>query len=1110
MNVGDVIVSVAADLRDFIAGMNTAVAMARASASQAETEFRNAFGMIDSEGGRVTQALASKFSEIGRIVSGIMISQAFYRITNDIQQATSSVFSYAQALEVAQMKWTALLGSAQQGTQFVQAMQQFAATTPFDLTGVSDAATKISMMGVSENQILPVLRTVGNAVAMNGGGTDELTHIVTALRQLYESPTADKQDINQLIQGGGINAPKYLKDAFGFTGAQVQKIGDQGISGAQAVNAILQGIAKDPAYTDAMAKMNKTVTGMIENIKDSANYLGSLVITKPFDALKTVLQDINGLIDKLITGYQNGGIAGVLDSLIPKGWQGPINEFYQALKGMFGAIGQLWQALQPILKVFSSDVGTAIYTLIVAFTAFVRSLADVLQALAPIAPVIGHVLFALLTLTVLTVVAEWFVKLTTAIKTFVQWLAITEVVESLGAAIAALVAAPELLAILAIAGVMAYFGLQTQQASAWLHQLKDEFLGFLGISTGANIFNVDNTNAGTDAAKQAQDAYNKLDGTLQDFSSNQDNAANATDKNKKATQSATRANQLYIESFDEVFRVPDQTGTPGTGTPGSGGGGGGTPGGGTPGGNNGGGSGGNNGFPNLPFTPFGGIGLPGAIGLPKINLDFLMKPFQELGKVIQDVLDWLKQFEGLLASLPAFFPLIALNSILDLLKRFGTAIDVLVRTVGNFSINTQGAFGAIGRSIGDFGINVQNAFNRLVDRVGQLNILIPQLVRHVGDFNIAGKTLGSILQGVGDWAGNTAAEFQRLVDSVGKLGINFGSTLVSISQGTAGMVAAIAAIIAIIVKLIQSIGDLPGKAQGALANMPAILFVPFSYIGVQVQTVMNTVQSYIFSLASNIPGLVSSIPGELWSAFSYLEGQVQGVVNNVTSIFSRLGNNLSFVTSNIPTILYTAISFMPGQAQGVVNGVIGAFNWLPGALQGVMNSVSNVLAAPFNNIANLAWSAGDAVYNAFATLPQDIYNAISSIPRMVSNVLGQIHIPSFATSITMAGMTVAAGYTLLRNMLPGFANGGIVGADTIARIGEGGKKEAIIPLENSGAMNPFADAVANRLNSLSGGNQGSQQILYVGNLIADDRGLKELERRMRVIRLSENQRGVFK
>jgi len=63
-------------------------------------------------------------------------------------------------------------------------------------------------------------------------------------------------------------------------------------------------------------------------------------------------------------------------------------------------------------------------------------------------------------------------------------------------------------------------------------------------------------------------------------------------------------------------------------------------------------------------------------------------------------------------------------------------------------------------------------------------------------------------------------------------------------------------------------------------------------------------------------------------------------------------------------------------------------------------------------------------------------------------------------------------------------------------------------------MKPFVDAVSNGLSSalipiianISGGQQSQLQPLYVGTLIADERGLKELSRKMDVIQLEEKAR----
>lgn len=98
----------------------------------------------------------------------------------------------------------------------------------------------------------------------------------------------------------------------------------------------------------------------------------------------------------------------------------------------------------------------------------------------------------------------------------------------------------------------------------------------------------------------------------------------------------------------------------------------------------------------------------------------------------------------------------------------------------------------------------------------------------------------------------------------------------------------------------------------------------------------------------------------------------------------------------------------------------------------------------------------------------------------------------------------------------GHATGGVFNREHWAKFAEGNKAEAIIPLENRSAMQPFVDAVSNGLTaSLApivasiNTNNGSNNLqpLYVGTLVADERGLKELERKMQIIRVKEDRRG---
>lgn len=101
----------------------------------------------------------------------------------------------------------------------------------------------------------------------------------------------------------------------------------------------------------------------------------------------------------------------------------------------------------------------------------------------------------------------------------------------------------------------------------------------------------------------------------------------------------------------------------------------------------------------------------------------------------------------------------------------------------------------------------------------------------------------------------------------------------------------------------------------------------------------------------------------------------------------------------------------------------------------------------------------------------------------------------------------------------GHAKGGTFKKEHIARFNEGNKMETILPVENPSAMAKVRQAIfggepldmfRDLIEAASGGSSGSQlQPLYVGTLIADDRSLKELERRMYDIRQVDNfRRGV--
>jgi len=96
-----------------------------------------------------------------------------------------------------------------------------------------------------------------------------------------------------------------------------------------------------------------------------------------------------------------------------------------------------------------------------------------------------------------------------------------------------------------------------------------------------------------------------------------------------------------------------------------------------------------------------------------------------------------------------------------------------------------------------------------------------------------------------------------------------------------------------------------------------------------------------------------------------------------------------------------------------------------------------------------------------------------------------------------------------------FAEGGLVksnpGTGIVAQIGEGKQDELVMPMETGASM--LADNIMRKVNQLGGAmlpkRQGGKEVhnhFHIGTLIADEFGLKNLERKLRGFRVSENQR----
>lgn len=253
-------------------------------------------------------------------------------------------------------------------------------------------------------------------------------------------------------------------------------------------------------------------------------------------------------------------------------------------------------------------------------------------------------------------------------------------------------------------------------------------------------------------------------------------------------------------------------------------------------------------------------------------------------------------------------------------------------------------------------------------------------------------------------------------------------------------------------------------------------------------------------------------------------------INNVrdfaTHSASTIASFVSQTISNIGNFVSTTISRISTWASQTTAKVISwasqtsskISSWTSQTISNISSWSSRALSIASTWASNFASRVAQGCTNAMSKISTFISNATSRLQSWASSMASTISgVLSRAASAASSALSSAGSW--VSSKLSGHATGGVFDREHIARVSEGNKAEAIIPLEDRGAMQPFVDAVSNGLAQYLGPVLANMQAqpayatadnnmppLYVGTLIADDRSLRELERKMQVIRLKETRR----
>ncbi|MDO4920925.1 MAG: tape measure protein [Phascolarctobacterium sp.] len=225
-------------------------------------------------------------------------------IASSIAEAGVSCIKAAGQMEQYEIAFQTMLKSASRGTQMLKNLQEFAAKTPFDVPGVVETAQQLMAFGFKAEEIIPTLRTLGDAAAGLGKGSAGVQQMGYALGQISTSGTLKTQDVNQLATAG-INVWEALSQAYGKSITEIKDLTEKGmIDSAEAVQIITASM--DANFGGMMSKMETSINGLFSNIEETAGTFAANMGSYMVEAfnIKDKLQGISEALGNITESFR--------------------------------------------------------------------------------------------------------------------------------------------------------------------------------------------------------------------------------------------------------------------------------------------------------------------------------------------------------------------------------------------------------------------------------------------------------------------------------------------------------------------------------------------------------------------------------------------------------------------------------------------------------------------------------------------------------------------------------------------------------------------------------------------------------------------------------------
>lgn len=280
----------------------------------------------------------------------------------------------AADFETLNAEFTVMLGNADRAQRMIAEIKSFAASTPFEIAGLAGSGRTLLAFGVEAENVLPVLRMLGDVA---GASQEKLDSLTLAFAQVTSAGKLTGQDLLQMVNAG-FNPLQEISRTTGRSMADLREEMEKGsISAAMVEAAFRSATSEGGRFFGNTSAQSRTFSGLLSTLRDAIADIYRAFGEPIILSLKPALEQAMGVASQLVPLARQLGEA--LGPLITGAASGAA-DLVRGLLGAFraGELGTIFEtalagAARALMSNLTLGLSTAISVLGSALGGIFRS-----------------------------------------------------------------------------------------------------------------------------------------------------------------------------------------------------------------------------------------------------------------------------------------------------------------------------------------------------------------------------------------------------------------------------------------------------------------------------------------------------------------------------------------------------------------------------------------------------------------------------------------------------------------------------------------------------------------------------------------------------------------